>query len=203
MNLRERLLSRPIVYRTFKRVVLPSGTLERLVADHFVVAAGGRVLDLGCGYGDFAALFADRCSYLGIDHNAGYIDRARVLNGGSPAEFVVADVADSIVVERGPYDLIMMSGVLHHLPSDAVLSLAATIRPLVSPSGRFVAMEPVFDPDQRLTARLAIAADRGRYARDEDGYRALLASSFDDVDTTIVSGMLRIPYTHAVITARP
>jgi hypothetical protein len=62
-------------------------------------------------------------------------------------------------------------------------------------------MEPVFDPDQGLTARLTIAADRGRFARDVDGYRTLLESAFTKVDASVVSGMLRIPYTHVILTA--
>lgn len=201
MTLRERLLSRPIVYRTFKRIVLPGDVLGRLSRDHFVAADGTRVLDLGCGFGDFAPYFAGRCDYLGIDHNEGYIETARALNAGSPARFITADVSDPIVAEHGPFELIMMSGVLHHLPSQAVRDLVGLVQPLVAPGGRFVAMEPVFDPDQRLSARLAIAADRGRFARDEEGYRALLATRFQSVESTIVTGMLRIPYTHVVLTA--
>ncbi len=201
MNLRERILSHPAVYKNFKRAVLPSGTLERLVSDHFAVDDGGSVLDLGCGFGDYAPLYAERSTYLGIDHNESYIETARQMNAGSTATFLVADVADPVLLDHRPFDLIMMSGVLHHLPSRAVRELAELIRPLLSPTGRFVAMEPVFDPEQRLTARLTIAADRGRFARDEDGYRYLLEDSFTKVDTTIVSGMLRIPYTHVIITA--
>jgi SAM-dependent methyltransferase len=201
MNLRERVLSNPIVYKNFKRAVLPSGTLERLVREYFIVDDGGSVLDLGCGFGDYAPLYAERSTYLGIDHNASYVETARRMNAGSRATFLVADVADPVVVDHGPFDLIMMSGVLHHLPSSAVRELADHVRPLLSPTGRFVAMEPVFDPDQRLTARLTIAADRGRFARDEDGYRCLLEDTFPKVDTTIASGMLRIPYTHVIITA--
>ncbi len=201
MNLRERVLSHPTVYKNFKRAVLPAGTLERLVNDHFIVDDGGSVLDLGCGFGDYAPLYADRSNYLGIDHNGSYIETARRLNAGSSATFLIADVADPVVIEHGPFDLIMMSGVLHHLPSIAVRELAELIRPLLAPNGRFVAMEPVFDPDQGLTARLTIAADRGRFARDEDGYRQLLEGSFTKVDTAIVSGVLRIPYTHVIITA--
>jgi SAM-dependent methyltransferase len=203
MNIRERVLSHPAVYKTFKRVVLPGGVLERLVAEHFVVADGGRVLDLGCGFGDYAPLYANRCDYLGIDHNPSYIETAQRMNSGTPARFMVADVADPVVAEHGPFDLVMMSGVLHHLPSDAVRDLAALIRPLISDTGRFVAMEPVFDPDQGLTARLTIAADRGRFARDEEGYRTLLETAFGKVNTTVVSGMLRIPYTHVILTAAP
>ncbi len=201
MNLRERVLSNPVVYRGFKRVVLPGGVLERLVRDHFVAADGAKVLDLGCGFGDYAPFYAGRCQYVGIDHNESYIEAARSMNAGSPAVFIAADVADPIVREHGPFDLVMMSGVLHHLPSSDVRHLAELIQPLISPTGRFVAMEPVFDPDQRLTARLAIAADRGRFARDEEGYRALLDGSFAHVETSIVSGLLRIPYTHVIVTA--
>ena len=201
MNIRERVLSHPAVYKTFKRVVLPGGVLERLVSEHFVVADGGRVLDLGCGFGDYAPFYSRRCEYLGIDHNPSYIETAKRMNAGSPARFMVADVVDPVVAENGPFDLVMMSGVLHHLPSNAVRDLAALIRTLISADGRFVAMEPVFDPDQGLTARLTIAADRGRFARDEEGYRALLETAFPKVDTTVVSGMLRIPYTHVILTA--
>lgn len=201
MNLRERILSRPVVYRSFKRMVLPDGVLETLVRDHFAAADGARVLDLGCGFGDYAPFYADRCDYLGIDHNESYIETAKRMNVSTAARFMVADVADPAVAEHGPFDLVMMSGVLHHLPSEAVRDLVALIRPLISSNGRFVAMEPVFDPDQGLTARLTIAADRGRFARDEEGYRTLLETAFTKVDTSIVSGMLRIPYTHVILTA--
>jgi SAM-dependent methyltransferase len=201
MNFRERMLSKPVVYRTLKRIVMPDGLLDRLVGEHFVADDGSKVLDLGCGYGDYAPFYADRCDYLGIDHNASYIQTARRLNAGSAAQFIVADVADPVVREHGPFDLVIMSGVLHHLASPAVRDLAALVRPLMSPTGRFVALEPVFHPEQGLTARLTIAADRGRFARDEDGYRALFEAEFPKVDTTVVSGLLRIPYTHVVLTA--
>jgi SAM-dependent methyltransferase len=202
MNFRERILSEPLVYRTFKRIVLPAGAQERVVNEHFVAPAGGKVLDLGCGFGDLAPFFSGRCEYLGIDHNESYIDKAREMNAGSPARFVVADVADPLVGDSGPFDLIMMSGVLHHLDSHAIRELAQLISALLAPGGRFVAVEPVFDPNQGLTARLTIAADRGRFVRDEDGYRTLLHDAFSTVEIAIVSGLLRIPYTHAIITSR-
>jgi SAM-dependent methyltransferase len=201
MNFRERLLAHPVVYKSFKWLVLPDDVLGRLVAEHYTVADGGKVLDLGCGFGDFAPFFDTRSIYLGIDHNQAYIETARSRNANSTATFIMADVTDKVVLDHGPYDLIMMSGVLHHLPTETVRELTANVRPLLAPGGKFVAMEPVFDPDQRLSARLIIAADRGRFARDAEGYRSLFTSSFDDVSTEIVSGLLRIPYTHVIVTA--
>ena len=200
MNLRERLLSHPSVFRALKTLALPRGSLERMVAEYFAVEDGSSVLDLGCGYGDFAELFAARCNYVGIDHNAGYIDVARERNEGHGAHFYLADVADPIVAEHGPYDLVMMSGVLHHLASADVIHLSRLIASLLTPSGRFVAIEPVFTSSQGLSARMVIAADRGRHVRDEDGYRHLVESTFANVQSKVVNGLLRIPYTHVVLT---
>jgi SAM-dependent methyltransferase len=201
MNFRERILARPSVYRTFKKVVLPSGVLEKLVSEHYAVPDGASVLDLGCGFGDYAPFFADRCKYVGIDHNPDYVETARRLNGATNATFVVADVTDPVVVEYGPFDLVMISGVLHHLDDDAVGQLSKNIAPLLKPGGRFVALEAAFDPDQGLVARLIVAADRGRFVRDAAGYRHLLEGSFAAVKSKTVHGMLRIPYTHLIISA--
>ncbi len=59
----------------------------------------------------------------------------------------------------------------------------------------------MFDPEQSLLARIAVASDRGRYVRDRDGYQNLLAEVFSDVKATTVNGLLRIPYSHVVLTA--
>jgi len=201
VNLRERLLSHPSVFRLIKSVTLPRGGLERIISHHFGAPDGATVLDLGCGYGDFGRLLAERCTYIGIDHNPDYIAVAEATNRHNSAKFFVADVADPIVGEHGPYDLVMMSGVLHHLPDPVVQQVCAQIRSHLAPEGRFVAIEPVFTPTQRLSARLLIASDRGRHVRDEAGYRQVVAPSFAAVELTIVTGLLRIPYTHVVIAA--
>ena len=56
------------------------------------------------------------------------------------------------------------------------------------------------DIDQRLSARLVIAADRGRYVRDAEGYVSLLRSGFENVNAEVLHGRLRIPYSHAILT---
>jgi SAM-dependent methyltransferase len=203
VTIRERLLSQTIVYKTFKKLVLPDHAYQRIVDSMFDADDGARVLDLGCGYGDFTRFFAGRCRYVGIDHNPGYIETARRINAGLDAEFICADVTDPVVAEKGPYDLVFLAGVLHHLSDTQVAELAGQVAPLLGRSGRFVALEPVFDPDQRLTARLIIAADRGRFVRDAAGYSRLLAAHLPAIRSEVHSDLLRMPYTHLLIEARP
>jgi ubiquinone/menaquinone biosynthesis C-methylase UbiE len=202
MNIRERLLGNMVVYRTFKNLVAPPRTVARTVKDFLDIPDGSSVLDLGCGYGDIAHFYANRCKYVGIDSNESYINEARRRNLKNDAEFIVGDISDPEVLSRGPFDLVILGGVLHHLPSDHVIGIAEASRHLVAQNGRMVAIEPVFSPEQRLTARLIIASDRGRFVRDKDGYIALLSHGFSDVQGVIVHDRLRIPYTHVILTAR-
>ena len=202
MNFRERLLSNTFVYKTFKSLVSPQSMETKTVNEFLQVADNSKVLDLGCGYGDIARFYVNRCQYIGVDSNAGYINEARRRNAGTNAEFIFADITDTQVHEKGPFDLVFLSGVLHHLTSEQVISIADTAKSLVSPSGRMVAIEPVFAPDQRLSARLIIASDRGRYVRDAAGYTSLLRTGFDNMEANSVHGRLRIPYSHVILTCR-
>ncbi len=208
MTIRERLLSQTPVYKLFKNLLLPPASLRRITTEMFAADDGASVLDLGCGYGDYAPWFAGRCRYLGIDHNPGYLDTARRRNahlghGELAPEFICADVSDPVVAQRGPYDLVFLGGVLHHLDDDQVRTLASQVAPLLTGRGRFVALEPVFDPDQRLTARLLIASDRGRHVRDGAGYAALVAGALPQVRCEVHRDLLRVPYSHLLMEARP
>lgn len=201
MNLRERFLARTIVYKSLKAILGQPNSLEYINKRFFDVPDGSRILDLGCGYGDSAYFYADRCSYVGVDANENYINEARRRNSKNKAEFIVGDISDPEVLDRGPYDLVMIVGVLHHLNSDQVIALAKSSQQLIAPHGRLVALENVFTPDQKLSARLMIAVDRGRYVRDSEGYTGLLSKGFTNVEAEVVNGLLRIPYTHVVLTA--
>lgn len=200
MNIREKVLQRTLVYKTFKNIVAPPSQVLSNLQEFMSLEDGKSILDLGCGYGDVAFYYSERCAYLGIDSNSDYISEALRRNKGSKAEFLVADVNDETIRNRGPFDLVIMIGVLHHLDNSQVIDVANASKSLVSPDGRFVAMEPVFDPTQKLSARLLIAADRGRYVRDLSGYSSLLGQGFDNVDARVVHGRLRIPYSHAILT---
>ena len=201
MNLRERLLAHTFVYKTLQNLVAPSGLARQTVADYLMTPTNSKVLDLGCGYGSISQYFSPDVHYLGIDLNESYISEALRRYAGPNSDFIVGDISDSEILNRGPFDLVFVSGVLHHLSSSQISSICKASSNLVNKNGRFVAIEPVFSPEQGIIARLIIAADRGRYVRDVEGYESLLTSGFQNVKSKVIHGRLRIPYSHVILTA--
>ena len=201
MNFREKILSKTIVYKTLQNLVASPNLVQQSVADFFLVPPHSKVLDLGCGYGSISQYFHSDVEYLGIDLNESYIAEARKQFKRPNSDFIVGDISDSEVLNRGPFDLVFVTGVLHHLSSAQVGTICKASSKLVSRSGRFVAIEPVFSPDQGIIARLIIASDRGRYVRDVEGYESLLSLGFENVHSEVIHGRLRIPYSHVILTA--
>jgi SAM-dependent methyltransferase len=99
------------------------------------------ILDVGCGHGRFAQLLRERgssASYWGVDASAELIAIARArrdLIGG--ARFSRADVIeDASRVPRGPFDLIAMFGVIHHVPAEpARAELLRVLADRLAPGG--------------------------------------------------------------------
>ncbi len=200
MNFRERLLEKTLVYKTFRGCAALPKLVQKTIEEFLHVPNVALFLDSGCGYGDVASYYAGRCSYLGIDSNERYIENERKRNSVNDAQFVIANISNPEVLQRGPYDLVLLPGVLHHLPNKYVSNIVASAMGLVGSSVRFVAIAPVLLPGQRLTARLITALDRGRYVRRLDGYTSLLSRGFRKVKDQVVHVRLRIPYSHAVLT---
>lgn len=79
-----------------------------------------KVLDLGCGNGRFATFLSDNQLapklYEGIDNNARLIQVAKNKVNLKNAHFQLQDIDDSWNLETRTYDLVVIFGVLHHIP---------------------------------------------------------------------------------------
>jgi SAM-dependent methyltransferase len=102
--------------------------------------AGMSCIDLGCGTGAFTRrLGAFDLALTGVDISPGLIARGRERGG---ATFIVGDICDS-PAEAASFDFAVMSGVLHHLPTEDVRlrSLREAYR-LLKPGGQFFSYDP-------------------------------------------------------------
>ncbi|WP_298952829.1 class I SAM-dependent methyltransferase [uncultured Methylobacterium sp.] len=101
-----------------------------------VLVPGARVLDFGCGSGEFlAAARARGCEAVGVEPGRDYADHARRRHG-----VPVCDDLDHPHVAAGGFDLVAAHHVLEHLrdPADVVERLAG----LLAPGGLLYAAVP-------------------------------------------------------------
>ena len=182
-------LQSPLVYVAFQAVV--GGTKMREWGLEAVAPrAGERVLDVGCG----PAYYVDRLShvdYIGFDTDQRYIEDAR--SRFPRARFFCEEFGPRHAAELGPFDAVMLMGLLHHLEDphcDALLSLFAGA---LRPGGRVVALDTVVYPGQSAVSRLLAKNDRGDHVRTPEGFNRIGSRHFKQVEGRVVGDTLRCP----------
>lgn len=102
------------------------GALPALVGAEDAASPALRVLDIGCGNARFARFLHDSgysIQYEGLDANAALLDAARARLPAPLRESVKLAEHDFLTGDRpgaalpdGPFDLVVLMGVLHHVP---------------------------------------------------------------------------------------
>jgi len=124
------------------------------LARHF--RAGCRVLDIGAGSGrDAAALLARGYDVRGVEPVSGLRARAEVdhpeLAGRLHAGHL-PDALPSVAELGGPFEGVLLSAILQHLPVAHIPAAASAVTALVAPRGRVLMIVPAtrtgIDPDR-------------------------------------------------------
>jgi hypothetical protein len=76
--------------------------------------------------------------------------------------------------------------------------VAALVKRVVKPGGRFFTIDPCYAAGQSPIAKLLIDNDRGQFVRDEAGYRRIV-SGLGKVEAELHHDLLRVPYTQLVM----
>lgn len=191
------VLSRAHTYDAFQRALGGNSSRRTFVREHLRVHAGDHVLDVGCGTGELLSVLPE-VRYTGIDLNPAYIDAARK-RFGARGTFVVGDLRDASAVPDAGFDVVVCTGVLHHLGDAEVDALLAAVSRVLRPEGRFVSLDAAWTVPQHSFAAWIIRRDRGKAVRLPGEYRALAQRHFVSVEMTVRTDLLRIPYTHVVL----
>jgi SAM-dependent methyltransferase len=174
MNLTDTLLEQSSVYRLWQA---PFATRKFApVLAHNNVSRINRVLDVGCGPGTNSRQFT-HAKYLGIDINPAYVESAR---RRFRREFVVADARTYRADPEGRFDFILVNSFLHHIATADVVELLSNLRSFLTDDGSIHVLEPVM-PSGWPLARLLAYADRGKFVRPLQEWKAILTGVFHPI----------------------
>lgn len=160
--------------------------LPLLLDDGFADA----VLDIGCGVGRWGAHLAGHIgSYLGIDFSPGLVDLANRLLGqvypdGSATALPLGaqELCDPAVVAAGPFDLVLLSGVLVYLNDDDCEWVLQALPDRCAPGARVYLREPM-GIEGRLTLcnhwSDELQSTYNAVYRTPDEYRELIAAHLE------------------------
>jgi ubiquinone/menaquinone biosynthesis C-methylase UbiE len=144
-------------------------TVRGVIRAELRTDASARTLDLGCGPGTFADVFAGG-DYVGVDLDAGYIDHARRTR---PGTFVVAD-ARALELPAERFDQVLIHGLFRHLTEADVRSVLAEVRRVVAPGGRVLLVEDIAPVSRaNVIGRLMRRLDPVTERRPADDYERL------------------------------
>ena len=168
----------------------------------------GRILDVGCGFGLFAAYFGQthpRREITGIDPNARRIEMAKRVARSldlTHHTFVAGDVRDAPI--QGRFDAVYVLDVMHHIPKDAQRGVLERLHGLLAPGGVLVMKDITTEPRHQLLFtealdRLMVGFDEELAYRHHQAWGQLLREIGFRVRVVRVPDVL--PYPHVVISA--
>jgi 2-polyprenyl-3-methyl-5-hydroxy-6-metoxy-1,4-benzoquinol methylase len=169
----------------------------------------GRILDVGCGFGLFAAYFGQthpRRSIVGVDPSARRIGMARDVAaklGLRQHSFIVGDVRDATL--EGPFDAIYVLDVMHHLPREDQEQVLERFRTLLAPGGMLIIKDITTEPRfgllfTELLDRVMVGWSEPLAYRHHHEWAEMLSGLGFKVRMVRVPDIL--PYPHVVIAAR-
>ncbi len=167
----------------------------------------GRILDIGCGFGLFAAYFGQtqpNRRIVGVDPNAKRVAMARKVasNLGLESTFLAGDARD--VTLEGTFEGAYVLDVMHHIPAADQLPMLRRLRDLLAPRGVLVMKDITTEPAlglefTRLLDRVMVGWDEELTYRHHRAWGAMLTSLGFHVRMVRVPDIL--PYPHVVIAA--
>lgn len=164
---------------------------------------GDFVLDIGCGTAEIR-LFLPDVEYFGFDPNAHYIEAAkkRLREAHKTGTLLHATLDVAALTNLPKFDIVLVSGVLHHLTDGEAIQLANLAKSALKDGGRLITIDPCLAEGQSLIARFLVSHDRGQHVRDVKGYQTLMSSAFASVICDIRHDLSRFPYTHLFMECR-
>jgi len=198
----------PLVERAYAEIRFTILRPKLLSVMDLLLPDEGRILDVGCGFGLFAAYFGQTepgRRIVGVDPNARRIDLARHVAkelGLLRHEFRVGDVRDAAL--EGTFQGAYVLDVMHHIPADEQEAVLAHMRDLLVPGGVLLIKDITTEPHAGLLFtealdRLMVGMKEPLAYRHHGAWGEMLTRLGFKVRIVRVPDIL--PYPHVVIAA--
>jgi SAM-dependent methyltransferase len=198
----------PLVERLYSRIRFSILRPKLLSVMDLLLTDEGRILDVGCGFGLFAAYFGQTQpgrTIVGVDPDARRVGLARQVAGRLGLRdhvFLVGDVRDAPL--EGPFDAAYVLDVMHHLPRQDQRRVLARLRDLLVPGGMLLVKDITTEPRRGLLFtealdRLMVGFDQPLSYRHHREWGEMLTGLGFRVRMVRVPDVL--PYPHVVIAA--
>jgi 2-polyprenyl-3-methyl-5-hydroxy-6-metoxy-1,4-benzoquinol methylase len=197
----------PLVERAYANIRFSILRPKLLSVMDLLLPDEGRILDIGCGFGLFAAYFGQTQParrIVGVDPNERRIVMARQVCAslGLENEFIAGDARD--VALGGKFAGAYVLDVMHHIPKDDQLKMLERLRDLLAPRGVLVMKDITTEPHlglkfTELLDRVMVGWDEPLAYRHHREWGEMLTSLGFHVRMVRVPDVL--PYPHVVIAA--
>lgn len=153
------------------------------IRKHLQLKEAQRVIDIGCGTGEFAPLFPI-AQYEGIDLDPANIAYAKK---HYPHRFQVGD-ALKLPYPDASFDAALICGVLHHLSDSDARKALSEMRRVLKKGGRALVMEDT--KTRRFVSRMMHDMDQGAHIRSNQEWREMVREHFQvETSWTFTSGI--------------
>ncbi len=198
----------PFVERAYANIRFSILRPKLLSVMDLLLTDQGRILDVGCGFGLFAAYFGQTHPgrrIVGVDPDARRIKLAQKVAaslGLARHSFHVGDVRDAKL--DGPFDAAYVLDVMHHIPADDQLAVLTRLRDLLVPGGTLLIKDITTEPRfqllfTELLDRAMVGWNEPLAYRHHRAWGEMLVSIGFKVRIVRVPDVL--PYPHVVIAA--
>lgn len=194
------LLSLGFIYNSFIFFVGKFGLSKLRVFSRYVpYAPGDAILDLGCGPGTNSDLFFPD-DYLGIDISEKYINAAKEKHPHH--NFICGNFLELDPSFDESFDLIFVSGLLHHINDDLVRDFMEKAYTLLKPGGHLLAIENCLHYKQSKLKKKIILMDRGQHVRSNIELEEIMQRTSFKFTAHIDESLLLMPYSHIIISCK-
>ena len=202
-DLLKKTLDNPVVFNSFEFLMGVNKTRRILVNDYIKPWENCKILDIGCGTGDFRGFLPDNVQYIGIDNNFEYINYAKNKKFKN-SNFICTDSNQIKKIEylkNIKFDIVLSIGVIHHLNDKLFNDLIEQSFDLLDNDGFFFTYDPVLKKNQNKISKFLIDNDRGNYVRNEEGYISKIKKLFPEIKSSQVNNLQNLPYDVLIIKA--